>query len=681
MILNNFDMFPINSFVIHLKHGLGQYKGLTVIEDNNIQAEYFTILYADNVKLYVPIHHVYLIKKYIFNTDNKKISLHKLGNKKWINERNKIFKNIQDIALNLLDNHAYRTSQPGFAFKQDVEKYQLFCQSFPYEMTCDQKKTMYEVLQDMNKSIPMDRLVCGDVGFGKTEIAIRASFVAVSNKKQVIILVPTTLLAHQHYKTFQKRYKNWPVQVDILSRFQSKCDQISCIENIKLGNTNILIATHKILFNNVLWYDLGLLIIDEEHRFGVSQKEKIKKQFPNIDILTLTATPIPRTLHMAMHGIRNLSILATPPVNRLPVKIAIKKYNTKLIREIIVNEIKRKGQVYYICNKITNLKEKLIILQNLIPEATFKIGHGKIQSTRLKKIMYHFQEKKFDVLICTTIIETGIDIPTVNSIIIEDADSFGLAQLYQMKGRVGRSNIQAYAWLLISDIKKISSNGKKRLLAIESIKNFGAGFDLSMHDLQIRGMGELLGYNQSGHGKNIEISLYVELLQQTIFLIKQNTSLSLTLLKNIQPKVRLFIPNILPESYISNMDIRLYVYKKFFESNKKNDLLKLKIYLIDNFGVLPQETENLFIISNIRILCNDLGIKSVEFNNHDGIIAFNETSSVINSNILLKIFESEVQEWKIKDVFSFYFIKVISNEIERITWLWQFLKKIKHQIK
>lgn len=672
--------FLENDLVIHIKYGIGQYKGLSIIKHNNILNEYITILYANNDKLYIPISNLYLIKKYNSNFNNKKIILNKLGCEKWNIERKRIFKNINDTAIQILENHANRMTKLGFSFQNYNKEYELFCKMCPFEMTKDQNLAMKSVLLDMNKSIPMDRLICGDVGFGKTEIAIRASFIAVKNKKQVLILAPTTILAQQHYKTFKNRFLKYNIKIGILSRFQKKSKQLILMNHINTGNINIIIATHKILFNNLKWYNLGLLIIDEEHKFGVNQKENIRKMFSHIDVLTLTATPIPRTLNMAINGILDLSIISTPPKNRLPVKTFVKIYNKKLIRKIILFEISRNGQLYFICNKIQNLKEKLIILKKIVPEAKFQIAHGKMNSEILKKIMNNFLKKKFQILICTTIIEIGIDIPSVNSIIIEDAEYFGLAQLHQLRGRVGRSNIQSYAWFLIKNKKTISLNGKKRLEAINSNQNFNSGFELSKHDLEIRGVGELLGKNQSGHSKNIELSLYIKFLNKAIKYIKNNKSLSLHELEQENPEIKLSIPTIFPEKYISDINLRLIWYKKIFSINNIDKLLKIKKKLINKFGILPIEVKNLIIMIKIKIFSKKMGILKIKSNKKNTIIIFSKQNNLIDITKLLNICKIEFKKWKLNDQYSLKISYYITDDKKRIKWIFYILKKIKNSI-
>ncbi|WP_343182342.1 DEAD/DEAH box helicase [Buchnera aphidicola] len=677
MIKKNITYFKKNSLVIHLKHGIGRYQGLNIIKNNNISTEYITIVYANNDKLYVPIENLYLIKHYHDSSGINNINLNKLGCHKWIKKRDTIFKKVNDTAIQILENHAYRKSKKGFSFHINIKEYNLFCKNCPFEITKDQITVMNAVLSDMHAKKPMDRLICGDVGFGKTEIAIRAAFIAVKNDKQVVMLVPTTLLVQQHYKNLRERFTKYNINIEIISRFQSHKEQSMCFKNILNGSTNILIGTHKILFSKIIWNNLGLIIVDEEHKFGVIHKEKIKKFSNNIDILTLTATPIPRTLNMTKNYIQDLSIINTPPKNRCTVKTFVKKYNQNLIRKIILFEIKRNGQIYYICNQVKNLIEKLMSLRKLVPEAKFMIGHGKMNGKKLQKIINNFLEKKFHVLICTTIIEIGLDIPTVNSIIIENADSFGLAQLYQMRGRVGRSNIQAYAWLLISEQKKNSLNKKKRLEVIKSIKDFSSGYELAQHDLKIRGAGELLGEKQSGHIKNIEFFIYKKFLKKTIEYIKENNSLSIAQLKKNQPEIKLFIPTILPEKYISSVDIRLLYYKKILSAEKNEKLLNIKNNLIKNFGILPQEVKNLLLKTKIKILLNQIGITKIQSNQLGGKIEF-INSKKINTIKLLKLFNSTFKKWKLNNEFSLKFIYQIKNDKTRIQWILNFLKNIKN---
>ncbi|WP_422667215.1 transcription-repair coupling factor [Buchnera aphidicola] len=672
-IENNLFKLEINHPIVHLDHGIGRYQGLKTIEIANIKSEYLVISYAEEDKLYVPISYFYLITPY-HAISQENIPLHKLGGSGWTKEKKKIYSTVYDHAVKLLDIYANRASKKGFSFKENKEKYQIFCQDFPFETTLDQKKVIMSVLNDMYRSSPMDRVICGDVGFGKTEIAMRAAFISVSNFKQVAILVPTTLLAQQHFKNFKKRFSNWSFSIEMLSRFKTKKEQKLIIKNTKIGKINILIGTHKILLKNIDWYDLGLLIIDEEHRFGVHHKEIIQESYSNIDILTLTATPIPRTLNMAMTGIKDLSIIANPPSHKLSIKTFVQEYNKKLIREAILREILRGGQVYYIYNKVKNIENIASQLSSLIPEAKIKIGHGKMHNLELKEVMNEFYQKKFNVLVCTTIIESGIDIPNVNTIIIENADHFGLSQLHQLRGRVGRSYQQSYAWLLIHNFKYITSDAKKRLEAFLLINDFGAGFSLANQDLEIRGVGELLGKEQSGHINTIGFNLYLKILKNTVKSIKNGHNPSLHELIKKQPEIELNIPILLPENYILDVNTRLYFYKKIVSANNMIEIKKLEYELSDRFGNIPNITKNLLSVSKIRLLSEKLGINSIKANNVGGFIEFNKINS-INIEYLLKIFKEEPKIWKIEHSTKIKFVKNLQDEFIRIQWIIDLLKK------
>ncbi|WP_343183345.1 transcription-repair coupling factor [Buchnera aphidicola] len=669
----------INQLVIHIQYGIGQYKGLQTIEISGIKSEYFVILYADNDKLYVPISSLNLITIYN-NYNNNIIRLNKLGNENWIKSTKKISKKIFDTAVMLLNIYSNRLSKTGFSFKKYKKKYIKFCKSFPFKTTPDQYKVINSVLNDMYSSKPMDRLVCGDVGFGKTEVAMRAAFVASCNKKQVAILVPTTILAQQHYNNFIKRFLKYSISIETLSRFKSIKEQKKIIKNIKNGKLDIIIGTHKILFNKIQWNNLGLLIIDEEHRFGVYHKEHIKKMFNNIDILTLTATPIPRTLNMSLLGIRDLSIINTPPDKKLLVKTFIKKKTDKIIRKAILKEIKRGGQVYYVYNKVKNIQFKLKYLCKLVPEGNFKISHGQMKKNNLKIIMQDFYKKKFNILLCTTIIETGLDIPSANTIIIENADYFGLSQLHQLRGRVGRSYHQAYAWLLVSDIKKITKNSKKRLQYISSIQDFKAGFSLATHDLEIRGVGEILGKKQSGHIKNIGIELYLKLLKKAIKNLKKGNKKSVKNLLNQDTKIELQIPHLFPEKYIPDINTRLNFYIKISSIKSIFKLKKIKKKLIKLFGKIPKISKNLILIKKIQILSKKIKIKKIKFNNLGGIIKFFYPNK-INIEWLIKFLKKKYKIWKIKNQNKLIFKKFFKNDQKKLKWIIKFLFKIKKNLK
>lgn len=675
---DNLSELIINQPIVHIEHGVGRYQGLTTIKTASIQSEYLIILYAEGDKLYVPVSYLHLISSY---TEKwmEYAPLHKLGGDEWNKEKQKISKTIYDHAAILLDIYAKRESKKGFSFKKNKEKYKTFCNDCSFKITLDQKQVMQSVLTDMSKSIPMDRLICGDVGFGKTEIAMRASFLSVSNNKQVAILVPTTLLAQQHYKNFKIRFSNWPINIHILSRFQNQKEQNLIARNTKNGQINILIGTHKLFFKRIEWYDLGLLIIDEEHKFGVNHKEIIKTMYSNIDILTLTATPIPRTLNMAMTGIKDLSIIEKPPAERLAIKTFVQEYNPLLVRNTILREISRGGQVYYIYNKVKNIINIAERLSILIPEAKIKIGHGQMNDIDLKKVMTDFYNNKFNVLICTTIIESGVDIPRANTIIIENADHFGLSQLHQLRGRIGRSNHQAYALFIVNNFKKITPDAKKRLQAISSVNNFGGGISLSNQDLEIRGVGELLGKEQSGHMKNIGLSLYMKLLRNAITLLKKGKNLSINKLLDKPLEIELHVSSLLPEDYIIDINTRLFFYKKISSAENEKQIEEIEYQLIKKFGPLPDFSKNLIIISKIRLIAYEIGIKYIKSSKYTGIIEFNCNNS-INTQYLLKIFSEEPKIWKMESSTKIKFTIHLNDDFMRLQWIMDLLKNLKKNI-
>lgn len=672
---NRFPELIVGSPIIHIEHGVGRYQGLTTIKTASIQSEYLVITYAQGDKLYVPVAYLHLISPYTA-TSAENAPLHKLGGEEWNKTKQKINKIIYDHAAQLLNIYANRKSQKGFSFKKNEKNYQIFCKDCLFEITLDQKKVIKSVLMDMCNSIPMDRLICGDVGFGKTEVAMRAAFLSVSNSKQVAILVPTTLLANQHYENFKKRFSNWNFKIEILSRFQNQTKQNLIFKNTKNGQINILIGTHKLLLKKIEWCNLGLLIIDEEHRFGVNHKEEFKKRYSNIDILTLTATPIPRTLNMTMIGIKDLSIIKKPPAQRLAIKTFIKEYNPLLIRNTVLREISRGGQVYYIYNKVQNIINIAERLSKLIPEASIKISHGQMNNVDLKKVMNEFYNNEFNVLICTTIIESGIDIPRANTIIIENSDHFGLSQLHQLRGRIGRSNHQAYALFLVKSFKKITADAKKRLEAIASINNFGGGFSLSNQDLEIRGIGELLGKEQSGHVKSIGFSLYMKLLKNAVDLLKNGKNVSFKRLSKNPIEIKLYVSSLLPENYISNVNTRLFFYKKIASAKNEKEIEFIQDELINNFGKLPVFSNNLISIAKIRLIAYKIGIKLIKFNKDIGIIEFNK-KNLVNTEYLLSIFKTQPDIWKMESSTKLRFLYNAADDDLRLSWMLNLLKNLK----
>lgn len=624
-LIRNLAELKIGQAVVHLENGVGRYGGLTVLDAGGIKAEYLVLHYANDAKLYVPVASLHLISRYIGGADET-APLHKLGSEAWAKTRQKAAEKIRDVAAELLDVYAKRESQTGFAFAYDKAEFDQFSATFPYEETDDQKIAINAVISDMCQAKAMDRLVCGDVGFGKTEVAIRATFLAVMNHKQVVILAPTTLLAQQHYENFKDRFANYPVNVEVLSRFKTAKEQKTILQNVAEGKVDILVGTHKLLQDDVAFRDLGLLVIDEEHRFGVRQKEKIKQLRANVDILTLTATPIPRTLNMALNGMRDLSIIASPPARRLLIKTFVRQSDEMVIREAILREILRGGQVYYLHNDVATIENCAEKLAELVPEARIVIGHGQMRERELERVMSDFYHQRFNLLVCSTIIETGIDVPTANTIIIERADKFGLAQLHQLRGRVGRSHHQAYAYMLTPHPKTLTKDAEQRLEAMSTIDNLGAGFALATHDLEIRGAGELLGSEQSGQIESIGFSLYMDLLENAVKALQEGREPSLDEITQHQAEIELRVPALLPDDYLPDVNMRLSFYKRIASSENLQSLNDLKVELIDRFGLLPEATKNLFAITQLRLSAQTLGIKKIDAGIHGGYLEFKPTA-------------------------------------------------------
>ncbi len=666
-LIRNLAELSIGQPVVHLQHGVGRYQGMTTLEAGGVKAEYLMLSYAGNDKLYVPVSSLHLISRYSGGADEN-APLHKLGGDAWVRARQKAAEKVRDVAAELLDVYAQREVKTGFAFKMDKEQYQSFRQSFPFETTPDQEMAINAVLSDMCQAISMDRLVCGDVGFGKTEVAMRAAFLAVNNNKQVAILVPTTLLAQQHFDNFRDRFANWPVNIEMISRFRSAKEQQQITEKLAEGTIDIVIGTHKLLQPNIQWKDLGLLIVDEEHRFGVRHKERIKAMRANVDILTLTATPIPRTLNMAMSGMRDLSIIATPPARRLSVKTFVREYDDLVVREAILRETLRGGQVYYLYNDVENIEKALERLATLVPEARIGIGHGQMRERELERVMNDFHHQRFNVLLCTTIIETGIDIPTANTIIIERADHFGLAQLHQLRGRVGRSHHQAYAYLLTPHPKAMTKDAHKRLEAIASLEDLGAGFALATHDLEIRGAGELLGEEQSGQMNTVGFSLYMELLESAVEALKEGREPSLEDLTNQQTEIELRMPALLPDDYIPDVNVRLSFYKRIASAIDLTELNDLRAELIDRFGKLPDAGRYLLRNAAIRLNAMSLGITRIEAHDKGGFIEFGEKNKV-EPGYLISLLQEQPAIFRLDGPSKLKFITDLTEREKRLTFI------------
>ncbi|SHI14300.1 transcription-repair coupling factor [Ferrimonas marina] len=631
-LIRNLAELKVGQPVVHLKHGIGRYLGLETLDAGGMTAEFLMLEYSTGSKLYVPVSALHMISRYSGGEDAS-VVLNKLGSEAWEKARRKAAEKVRDVAAELLEIYAQREAKPGYRFGLDSIEYQRFCAAFPFEETVDQANAIDAVLRDMQTGTAMDRLVCGDVGFGKTEVAMRAAFVAVHGGKQVAVLVPTTLLAQQHYDNFRDRFADWPVRIEVMSRFKSASEQKKAMADLAEGKIDIIIGTHKLLQSDIKFTDLGLLVVDEEHRFGVRQKEKIKALRAEVDILTLTATPIPRTLNMAMSGMRDLSIIATAPKRRLSVKTFVRPNDAALVREALMREILRGGQVYYLHNSVETIDKCAEDLAALVPEARVAVAHGQMRERQLEQVMSDFHHGRFNLLVCTTIIETGIDIPNANTILIERADKFGLAQLHQLRGRVGRSHHQAYAYLLTPG-KRLTKDAQKRLEAIEQLEDLGAGFMLATQDLEIRGAGELLGDEQSGHIAKIGFSLYMEMLEQTVEALRQGHQPSLDQLLEEQTELELRIPALLPEDYIPHVNTRLAIYKQVASCRDEDSLLQAKVELVDRFGRLPEAAENLLALAKLKLKANKLGIRRIEANAKGGSFDFSEHTPVEASTLI-----------------------------------------------
>lgn len=638
-IVRSLAELSIGQPVVHYDHGVGRYQGLTYIENGGIDIEYVTLEYANDAKLYVPVSSLNLISRYSGSSEDS-APLHSLGSDKWTKAKRKAAEKIRDVAAELLDVYAQRASRKGYQFNVDFDEYNQFSASFPFEETVDQQNAILHVVNDMQKKKPMDRLVCGDVGFGKTEVAMRAAFVAVNDGKQVAVLVPTTLLAQQHFENFRDRFAKHAIRVEQLSRFRSAKQQKQAIDDVENGKADIVIGTHKLIQGDINFHDLGLLIVDEEHRFGVRQKEKITSLRANIDILTMTATPIPRTLNMAMSGMRDLSIIATPPSRRLSVNTFVRPYDQALVKEAVRREILRGGQVYFLHNDVDKIEDMAQELEELLPEARIAIAHGQMPERELEKVMSDFYHQRYNLLLCSTIIETGIDIPSANTIIINRADKFGLAQLHQLRGRVGRSHHQAYAYLLTPPPKQLTRDARKRLEAIESLTDLGAGFVLATHDLEIRGAGELLGDDQSGQIQTIGFSLYMEMLDGATQALKNGTQPKLDNLLPQGGDVDLKISALLPEDYIFDVNTRLSLYKRIANCKDSKALDTMQVELIDRFGLLPEPAKSLFTVSLIKLRIAALGITRLEVGINGGQIVFGE-KTIIDLVYLMSLLQTQ----------------------------------------
>ena len=613
--------------IVHEDHGVGRYRGLVTLEAGGEKNEFVEIEYAKGDRLYVPVSQLHLINRYS-GASPETAPLHSLGGEQWTKAKKKAAEKVHDVAAELLEIQAKRQARAGLAIDVDRATYEPFAADFPFEETPDQHAAIEAVLRDLQSSQPMDRVVCGDVGFGKTEVAVRAAFATAMAGKQVALLVPTTLLAEQHYRNFHDRFADWPIRVEVLSRFKSTKEIKAELEKVAEGTIDVIVGTHRLLQKDVRFKDLGLVIVDEEQRFGVRQKEALKALRANVHLLTLTATPIPRTLNMAMAGLRDLSIIATPPAHRLAVQTFVVPWDDAQLREAFERELARGGQVYFLHNDVESIGRMQRELQALVPEARIGIAHGQMPERELERVMLDFHKQRFNVLLSTTIIESGIDIPNANTIIINRADRFGLAQLHQLRGRVGRSHHRAYAYLVVPDRKSITSDARKRLDAIASMDELGAGFTLATHDLEIRGAGELLGEDQSGQMAEVGFSLYTELLERAVRSIRQGKLPDADAQEARGAEVDLHVPALIPEDYLPDVHTRLTLYKRISGARDAAGLRELQVEMIDRFGLLPDPAKNLFAIAELKLAATELGIRKIDLGANGGRIEFVDKPSV-----------------------------------------------------
>ena len=634
----------IGAPVVHEDHGVGRYQGLKTLTVSGIDTEFLCIEYAQEDKLYVPVSSLHLISRYA-GADDEHAPLHRLGTEQWQRSKRKAQQKIHDVAVELLDIQARREAMQGFAHRLILDDYQEFASEFPFEETPDQEAAIDAVIEDLQSTRPMDRIVCGDVGFGKTEVCMRAAFIAANSGNQVAVLVPTTLLARQHYQNFLDRFANWPIRIASLTRFGSQKSLDDTLGQIAAGKIDIVIGTHKLLSDAIRYRNLGLLIIDEEHRFGVRHKEKLKAMRANVDLLTMTATPIPRTLNMSLSGMRDLSIIATPPMQRHAIKTFVSRWNQDTIIEGCQRELKRGGQIYFLHNEIKTIEKTAQELQQLLPGARIGIVHGRMKEKEMERVMLDFYHHHCNLLVCTTIIESGIDVPTANTIFINRADKLGLAQLHQIRGRVGRSHHRAYAYLIVPPETAMTEDARKRLLAIESLEDLGVGFTLATHDLEIRGAGEILGEEQSGQITEIGFTLYAELLQRAVDSLKSDMPIDFDQPIMRASEVDFHTPALIPEDYIPDIHRRLIEYKRIASAKDESALRDIEVELVDRFGLIPEPLKHLFRISRIKLQTLQMGISKIELSEQGGKIIFNAKPNIDGIRII-QLIQARPQEFR-----------------------------------
>ncbi len=673
-VVRNLAELQLGAPVVHEEHGVGRYLGLQHLTAGGSEGEFLTLEYASGDRLYVPVASLDLISRYT-GAAPENAPLHKLGGEQWAKARKRAAERVRDAAAELLDLYARRAASKGHALQTAADEYAQFSSAFPFEETPDQQGAIDAVLKDLERDLPMDRVVCGDVGFGKTEVALRAAFLAASAGKQVAVLVPTTLLAQQHHNNFTDRFADWPIRVEVLSRFRSKKDQDAVLTDLRNGKVDIVIGTHKLLQPSIKFKNLGLVIIDEEHRFGVRQKELFKNLRTDVHVLTLTATPIPRTLNMALSGLRDLSLISTPPARRTAIKTFVSEWNDGLLQEACLREIKRGGQVYFVHNKIETIDKVAKRVEELLPQATLRVAHGQMRESELERIMLDFYHRRFNILVCTTIIESGIDVPTANTIVIDRADHLGLAQLHQLRGRVGRSHHRAYAYLVTPPKRAMTTDAVKRLEAIESLEDLGAGFMLASHDLEIRGAGELLGEEQSGQIHEIGFTLYMEMLERAVEAMKSGRQPELERPLRQGTEVELGASALIPDDYLPDVHARLVMYKRIASATASDELRELQVEMIDRFGLLPEPLKRLFEVTRLKLRAQEIGITKLEVGAKGGRITFVEQPNIDPLSVI-QLIQTQPDRYKMDGQQRLRFIMPLDEPEERVAAVDQLIDKL-----
>jgi transcription-repair coupling factor (superfamily II helicase) len=658
--------------VVHEEYGVGRYVGMQVMEIAGQPGEFLVLEYMDGDRVYVPVHSLHLVSRYTGSAPES-APLHKLGTDQWAKARKRAAEQIRDVAAELLDLYARRKAQQGLRLPFQELDYQAFANAFPFEETEDQATAINAVLADLRSDRPMDRIVCGDVGFGKTEVAMRAAFAAVQGGKQVAVLAPTTLLAQQHLANFRDRFADWPVRIEALSRFGNAKETQATLEGVERGTVDIVIATHRLLHAHARFKDLGLMIVDEEHRFGVRDKEKLQALRANVHVLTLTATPIPRTLNMALGGLRDLSLITTPPAERLAIKTFVVEWHGPTLREAALRELRRGGQMYFVHNEVKTIEKIAGEVQALVPEASVRIGHGQMRARDLEQLMVDFYHRRFNLLVCTTIIESGIDVPTANTIMINRADHMGLAQLHQLRGRVGRSHHRAYAYLIAPPRKALSGDAAKRLEAIESMEELGAGFVLATHDLEIRGAGELLGEQQSGQMTEIGLAMYLDMLDHAVKALKEGREPQLDKPLVAATEVELRLPAFVPETYIGDVHVRLSLYKRIAAADSNEAVDELNAEMYDRFGPLPPAAQSLLKIAKLKLMARKIGVRRLDIGPQGGSVIFEEKNS-IDSGTVVRMVQKGARDYRLEGPLKMRLTRQLPTEEQRFVFADALLK-------